>query len=131
MQKTFLCLNKNKNIIPTDVKEFDAWLDKMPEKLSVSVGPFKNQRSIQQNKAYFKLAVEIIADSLGYEKDEIHSALAETFLGFEEKNVNGVNIRKRISTADLKTDEFSKYFQRIQIWASGMNIIIPDPEKVN
>lgn len=94
-----------------------------------SIGVVKN-RSGQQNRAYFGLVVEMLAEHLGYDKEDMHKALAEKFLGVEEVELDGTPYFVPKSTKSLNTAEFKEYAERIQRWAAefhGLNI--PNPNE--
>jgi hypothetical protein len=75
-------------------------------------------RSDQQNKYYHGVVVSMIADHLGYEKEEMHELLKKQF--------------KVESTARLKTAEFKEYVDDIVRWAaSDLGIPIPDPHEID
>lgn len=87
----------------------------------------KSQRSNPQNAAYWGIAVEILADHLGYSKEETHDALRLKFLSrIDEKT--GLTVTR--STTSLNTKEFSEYYDKIQRWAMEfLNCYIPSPNE--
>ncbi len=88
----------------------------------------KKPRSTQQNRAWFGLCVQKIADHLGYDKEDMYKILALKFLGAVEIKIEGETIRVPKSTRKLTTKEFCEFVEKIQRWAAeylGMNI--PDP----
>lgn len=130
MQRIFVCFNDKKSIVPVNQEEFEKFLNKMPEKLSVTVQPYKNQRSSSQNNYYFGVVVQIIAKDTGNTMEDVHEALKSMFLpkSVTLKNVIGSVGR---STASLKTDEFEIYLENIRRWAStqGLDIPLPNEER--
>lgn len=94
-----------------------------------SIGVVKN-RSGQQNRAYFGLVVGMLAEHLGYDKEDMHKALAGEFLGYEVVEINGKVHSVPKSTKSLNTSEFKEYAERIQRFAAefhGLNI--PNPNE--
>jgi hypothetical protein len=89
----------------------------------------RTQRSLKQNRAYFGLIVEAVADHCGYSKDEAHEALAWRFLREGEPDAL---LPRRKSTADLSTKEFEDYTARVkQFAAEELGLFIPDPQAVD
>lgn len=89
----------------------------------------KSPRSTKQNRAYFGLVVKMIGDHLGYDKEEMHHALAMHFLGYDVIDIGGVNVKVPKSTKLLSTVEFNEYVEKVQRWAAEQHsIVIPDPE---
>ena len=90
----------------------------------------RQTRSTQQNRAYFGIAVKLIGDHLGYDREEMHKALAGKFLGYDEVKIGGEVILVPKSTRDLTTTEFNEYYANIQRWAAEfLTIDIPDPDE--
>lgn len=113
---------------PANDEEYWKWIKKMPEKVSVTVQPFKNQRSQDQNEYYFKVVVGMIAEDTGNSKEDTHEALKSMFLSktVHLKNVVGQIAR---STTSLKTDEFEIYLENIRRWAAQQGLSIPTPNE--
>jgi hypothetical protein len=87
----------------------------------------KNKRSLQQNKYYWGVVVEIVAEHTGYNPHEAHQELAEMFLSYTHEN------GKRFveSTTELNTLEFEKYTEKCRIWAaSELQVTIPLPNEI-
>jgi dihydroorotate dehydrogenase len=90
----------------------------------------KKTRSIQQNKAYFGLAVNMIANHLGYDKEDMHKALAEKFLGTVEIKFGKETLIVPKSTKNLTTVQFIEYTERVQRWAAEfLELNIPCPNE--
>lgn len=80
----------------------------------------KKQRSIYQNKYYWWVLIEIIADYMGikypYEKMELHMQLKDQFW-----------VK---TTTDLDTAEFSFLVNEIRAWfLEHRNLYIPEPDE--
>ena len=82
-------------------------------------------RSNPQNKYYWAVCVETLADEIGLTLEETHEILKHKFLvPFEKK---GYQIYP--STTQLTTIEFNNYIEKIQRWAAQeLNTVIPDPQ---
>ena len=96
------------------------------KEIELTVRQKKTQRSLEQNKAYWGIAVEILSDHLGYERDEVHDLLRAKFLSrIDDKGLMIIR-----STTSLSTKEFSEYYDSIQRWAAQfLNCYIPDPNQ--
>lgn len=100
------------------------------EKVVVTVSRDKATRSSEQNRFYWSGVVGLMAEELGYSKDDMHAILAYKFLRMEAETPAGTLPFVR-STASLKTDEFERYIEDIRIWAaSDLGIVIPTPNEV-
>lgn len=87
----------------------------------------RSQRTLAQNRYYFGVCVQILAEHFGYETTEMHEALKFKFLRtHEEEALPSVR-----STTTLNTKEFIDYIDRIQRWAATEHdLFIPDPESI-
>lgn len=94
--------------------------------LEVSIKQYKPNRSAAQNRIFWKW-IQIIADDLGYSKDELHSVLAVKFLGVVEISCMGENITQPVSTTSLKVKEMADYLTQIEVFAaSELGIVLPN-----
>jgi hypothetical protein len=86
------------------------------------------RRSNEANRYYWGVVVAVIADHLGYDRDECHEALAWHFLRAGE---DGEKLPRRQSTASLDTGAFSEYVERVKRWAAEeLGIYVPDANEV-
>ncbi|MDZ4341330.1 MAG: hypothetical protein U1E51_02700 [Candidatus Binatia bacterium] len=107
-----------------------VWLAKLEGKrFEESVRRERSQRSIRQNSAYWGIAVEILSDHTGFDKDTMHEALKHKFLSrIDEKT--GLTIIG--STRKMSTVEFNEYYAAIQRWAMEfLSVYIPDPNEID
>jgi hypothetical protein len=117
---------KNGKLVVKNRMKFDAYISglrdggiwdviiKRPEKI----------RTDPQNRYYFGVVVKILADELGYTKDELHEALKWKFL-----QVPGPLPTVK-STAKLSTVEFIDYIDEVVRWAAqDLGVVLPDPEE--
>jgi len=88
----------------------------------------RSKRSDGQNRYYWAVVIEILADHCGYDPEEMHEALKLKFLSDRCVDENGlVKIR---STAALNTDEFIQYTNRVvRFAAQDLGVYIPDPNQ--
>jgi hypothetical protein len=82
-------------------------------------------RSVQQNRYYFGVCVDLLAAHTGYTADEMHEALKWKFLIIHRDGLPDTVP----STANLTKDQFCEYIDKIQQWAArDMGCVIPDPD---
>ena len=88
----------------------------------------KKMSTPQQRKAYFGIAVKILADHYGYEKNIMHKALAGAFFGFIDVKIGDMVIKVPASTTGRTTKEAMEYYEYIQKIASERGIDVPSPD---
>jgi len=89
----------------------------------------KSKRSLQQNKAYWGIAIEILKNHLGYDKDEMHHALKVKFASRTDPDTGLVIVE---STTKMDTKRFGEYYADIQRWAAEfLNCYIPSPNEID
>ncbi len=87
-------------------------------------------RSDRANSYYWATVVPILADHCGYDKQEMHEALAMRFLRIDDCPITGAPRRKR--TPDTSTREFAEYVDACIRLAGELGLSIPAPnEAVN
>ena len=137
-----------------DKKRLKVIVDALPltPKYQVEIRPYKAQRSVKQNKLYWKW-ITIIGNELGYTKEEMHRLCVERFLvtifirdkeSYAAMVESVKNLRKHglkhdadvikteiinlTSTTDCNTAQFAEYLTDIERDAAGLNIILPHPD---
>jgi len=99
-----------------------------PDKpFEVVIREYKRNRSLEQNNLYWKW-LEIIGNTLGYSKDDMHEAMMRLHLTPRIVEVNGETI-EAYSTRTLKVREMSDYMTKIQAWAAEFGIALPVMEE--
>ena len=102
-------------------------------RVDVVVKKHKKDRTLPQNRYYWKIVVPILADYFGHDNPEdMHTDLKEKFNPIESKIEPGKKIGG--STTKLSTEEFmaaeDSYVERICRWAAmEYQIYIPPPKK--
>lgn len=120
-----------------DEQEFKDLVKTYEDKrVILTIQSFKKNRSNPENRYYWGVVVEILADEFGYTKDEMHEILKAKFL--TEKimlttQTNTIEAVDRVrSSATLTTQAFEKYLSEIRQWASiEHHIYIPEPNEVD
>jgi len=99
------------------------------EKVEVEVKKFRNSRSLEQNRLYWRI-VAIISEHTGYTKDETHALLGSKFLKDHVDIQEGEEMKRYTvvkSSSSLKTDEMAKYIEEAKQWAAQeLQLFIPD-----
>ena len=97
------------------------------KKVNVVVTRYRENRSDNQNRYYWKIVIGMITKEAGYTDDEkmgVHEDMKRMFLGTHGK----LNIVK--SSANLNTKEFEEYEAKIRMWASTyFPLYIPLPNE--
>lgn len=102
----------------------------MDKPWQVEIKPYKKNRSLAQNKLYWKW-ITCIGDEIGYTSDELHAIMADKFLLDEIIEYGGKEIRKDKSTSRLTTKQFTEYLEKIDRFASAeLGIVLPSPEDI-
>ena len=115
---------KDGKIIPDNITVFKSWLKKLEGKeVQIIIEKRKNIRSLKANN-YYWLLIELIAQELGYTKEEAHEAFKWMFL--KKHNVKIPTVR---STSDLDNEEFTDYIEKVKVFsAQELNMFLPEPE---
>jgi len=96
-------INKGKLILETPDR-FRVHLSRYEgQQVEFSLRKKKSQRSSEQNRAYFGIAVEILCEHTGFSREEMHEALKQKFASrIDEKT--GLTIVE--STASMRHGSF-------------------------
>lgn len=109
------------------------YLRRMPDLVDVVIRKPRDLRSHRQNRYYFGVVIPIIAEALGYEKEDMHEILKSIFLS-EDFEFNGEKVKIIKSTSSLNTEEFERYLAQVRTWAScdesKPRICVPLPNEV-
>src|SRR3990167_1377999 len=113
-----------------DKDNFQLWVDSLDGEVELTITKRRHSRTRSQNGYYWAVIVDMLAEELGYSKDETHAILKQKFLS-KTINFKGQEIKIARSTASLKTMEFETYTEAIRQWtASELNTKIPLPGEV-
>jgi len=94
----------------------------------------RSVRSLNQNRYYWGVVLNLIADHTGQPADDIHEYLADLFLS-EVKDIELAGVIRRVrthpTTTKLNTEQFSQYIDSIRSWAAWeLEVRIPGPTEV-
>ena len=84
----------------------------------VEVKPFAFNRSVEQNKRYWKLTSEL-GSFLGYDEGEMHELLKYKFLSYKQEML-GDEMVVVPSTSKLTVKEFVEYLDKVEIFAGTL-----------
>lgn len=84
----------------------------------VKVEPFAFNRSVQQNKRYWKV-LEELGSYLGYDVNEMHELMKYKFLSYKQ-DMLGDEMVVVPSTAKLTIKEFVEYSDKVERFASEL-----------
>lgn len=128
---------QNGELVIRDAEIFRQDLRRMADnELEVTIKPWRNSRSDNQNRYYWGIVIKIIAEETGMLPLQVHELMKEQFLremaymktksGIKEVSIPG-------SSASLYTSEFEQYLSDIRAWASeflGAWIPLPNEAEV-
>ena len=100
----------------------------MDKPWQVEIKPYKKNRSVSQNKLYWKW-ITCIGNEIGYMPDELHAIMADKFLPDVFVEYGGKQIKQDKSTSRLNTKEFTEYLEKIDRFAAAeLGIVLPSPD---
>lgn len=107
-----------------DVEKVLSWLKDLSD-WTYEIVKFKKDRTSQQNRYLRWVVYKTIADFTGYDTNYIHQQLWQLFLVDYETYKNPY-IK---STAELTTQEFGEYVDKIILRSGEYGLEIPSPEE--
>lgn len=124
---------KDGSFIPDNiVKHKQRLLELEGKQVNQSLVRYRENRSNNQNRYYWGVVIEMIADHCGYGKEDhegLSDELKRKFLG-----THG-DLQIAVSSASLNTKEFEDYMSSIRTWAgtggAGLPLYIPLPNEVD
>lgn len=89
-------------------------------------------RSLPQNRYYWSVVVQMVAEYIGEGRDETHEYLKARFLKAREVELlDGQTLQFPPSTKRLTVEQMAEYIREIQTWAASfLGLSIPDPDAV-
>jgi hypothetical protein len=107
----FPCKVENGKLVILNRSEFDSIIADLNGDYYIEIVE-TGVRSSQQNNYYWKI-VDMLAEELGYTRNEMHDAIKDHF--------------EIQTTKTLTTKEFSQFIERIIRWSAiDLGVIIPD-----
>lgn len=101
------------------------------KRVYVTVDEEKPTRSNNQNRYYWSVIVQTLANEIGYTPDEMHEVLKAKFSQKDIKQIGAEQVVIPKSTTRQKTDEFETYLESIRRFALlELQIKLPLPNEV-
>jgi len=95
-----------------------------PKGIRIQIKRISQRRTYNQNALYWAW-LSIIADDLGYFRDDVHYALKGLLLGRTMTSIGSLPN----STTLLSTSEFNDYMGKVEMWAHDQDIYLPHNEE--
>ena len=104
-----------------------------PKKCVTCGRPLDRQRSNPQNKSYWGLIIEPLAEYLGRDRFEVHELVKHKFLRqvvYQKRRDGKVEeLEFTKSTTALTTVEHNEFCSQIRIWASQLGCWLAEPNE--
>ena len=122
---------KNGKVTFGDRARFNSDVSQYEEKtIEIIVREQKKRRSLNLNAYYWSVAVKLLSEHTGYDKDDMHEILKSMFLRTRYK-LNGVWVDGTKSTTKLNSKEMIEFIDNVKRFASTeLSVYIPDPNDV-
>jgi hypothetical protein len=110
------------NAIRNDLSTFEG------KRIVITISKAKSQRTVLQNSLYW-VYVTMIANELGYDKNEMHEVIKFKFMKCEKVNEKTGEVMQYLkSTTDLSKMDFVDLINDLQRWsAESLGIVLPEP----
>ena len=98
------------------------------KRVEIKISKLGASRTTQQNR-YLHVIIKILADYLGYDKDEMKEMIKYKFL-LKTKVIEetGEELEYVGKTSKLNKEEFSELVEGMKRWsAEGFGVVLPDP----
>ena len=108
--------------IRSDLSTFEG------KRIVITISKAKSQRTVMQNALYW-VYVTMIANELGYDKNEMHEVIKFKFMKCEKINEKTGEVMQYLkSTTDLSKSDFADLISDLQRWAAeSLGIVLPEP----
>ncbi len=119
--------------VPKDAPTFKkAFWAHEGKDVDITVKRHRETRSLNQNNYYWGVVVTMIGAAMGEgDIEAVHEVLKREH-NYYVATVGKKEIRVPMSTAELETDEFEAYLERVRRWASEfLSLYIPLPNEVD
>ena len=109
---------KNQTMFNQNIAMLKDWI--------YEIKPFKNDRTILQNRYLRGWIYTPIAEYSGNTPEEVHSIMGIQFLKAKTSSWKAEYVR---STTSLNTAEFAEYTEKIRNWMATFGLYLPTPEE--
>ena len=113
-----------------DIERLNQDICRYEDKIvEVTIKEYKPKRSNQLNQYYWGVVVKLISDYTGYNKQETHELIKQTFLK-KKTLINDEWFDTTDSTTKLNNLEMLKLIEEVKLWAAEtLSLYIPDPHE--
>jgi hypothetical protein len=113
---------------PDDFKALIVSLD--GKDIELTLGKKKENRTLNQNDLMWAINT-LIANELGWEKEDLHEFFKEKFSPKKKITVKGIETIIPKGTSQFTKEEFSEYIERIKRFAAiELGIVIPENNEI-
>lgn len=121
--------NRSAKLMMDDRAGYLRFISRMKDgkRVTVSVSPFRKDRSLPQNSYYHGVVLKTFGDHLGYDTEDLHFEMRRLFLCVDPD----AEIKRYKSTTKLSTVEFNEYIDKIVRLAAENGCDIPEPNGAN
>ena len=120
----FYAKTKDGKLTLHNLKEFNQFVEQLKESsIEIRIRKYRAKRSLHQNALYW-VWLQIIAQDLGYDTEELHNSFRAMYLTDRSKKIPLVR-----STTVLNKLEFGQYLDKIERQAGELGITLPQPEE--
>lgn len=128
-RKTFRAIIREGSILYESPGHLSVWLKSNAGPCEITFSPPRYLRSKNQNAYYHGVVLDILSETTGYDKEEIHEILKMKFLS-SHKEIGDESVVVTRSTASLKTNEMEHFLSNVREWASRkLQTYIPLPNE--
>jgi len=131
MEKIFRGRIENQRLKLLDPDSFKSLIISLDGKeIELTLGKKKENRTLNQNDLMWAINT-LVANELGWEKDDLHEFFKEKFSPKKKITVKGVETIIPKGTSHFTKEEFSEYIERIKRFAAiELGIVIPDNSEI-
>lgn len=107
-----------------------SYIQRLPadKEYSVTISRAAKKRTVSQNSLYW-LWLTCIESETGQDKGSLHLFFKQQFLAERQAIFEGASYLTEPSTSELSVQEFTRYLNKIQIFAAAeLGIVLPVPE---
>jgi hypothetical protein len=117
-------------------REFDDQIRQLREgcEVEIEVTRRRASRSMQQNRYYWGVVIQMLSEYTGFVPDEMHDVLKAKFIPKKLALCDGNGeVQDEFvlggSTRKMNKNEFGEYVESIRRWAAEtLDLVIPDPD---
>ena len=113
LNKKFVLDKNNIDELIKNIKSLDQ-----NELWTITITPYKSNRSVNQNDYYWKLVTELSKYFGVSSKNEMHEVLSYKLLS-KEKQIKNLKVVTITSTTKLNVKEFNEYLENVKDFARG------------